>query len=187
MKTNFALSILFALAFSLNLFATEKDKNPSRFNKNLETDKLFLNQLFIDENIRPWGTSSTINKTDVLNFENPSISTTTLVLNTYKPDNRYTYHPEYSSKIGDSESFINFFPAFERPKQINLRLMDMFGENVTVEITSQSGLVVFSKIFSLSSDLNLISIDLAKALYGRGVYEISIKSKEIWEGFIFQY
>jgi hypothetical protein len=65
--------------------------------------------------------------------------------------------------------------------------MDMFGENVTVEITSQSGLVVFSKIFSLSSDLNLISIDLAKALYCRGVYEISIKSKEIWEGFTFSY
>lgn len=181
-------TIVFCI-ISLYVIGGEKENRPSRFNnaKSFENDKLVLSQLSLDENIRPWTSSISIEKSNHTGFENPSTMTTPIVLNTYKPDPRYTYHPEYSAKIGDTESFINFFPNVDRPKQINLRMMGMLGENLKVEISTKSGMVIFSKIFALNSDLNLISIDLERALYGSGVYDIYIKTSTLWEGFSFQY
>ena len=181
-----ALTLLIFVSFAS---ASEKERK-SRLNQSSEVlnDKLVFGALNIENETKPWSNSKVYElKYNLETVEPFTDENNILVIRDFKPDPRFTFHPEFSTRIAESNSFINFFPNFEQPKQINLKLVDLENQNVEVVIASKSGRVEFSKTIKVASDFSLISIDLDRTLNGKGIYEISIKTKDIWEGYTFGY
>lgn len=178
---------LILIVFS-GICSDSETKSRIKQSSELITDKLVFSTLNFESEVKPWANDNFYElKYELVKAEAYSGLTNVIVINDFKPDFRFTFHPEFSTRISATNSFINFFPNFENPKQINLKLVDLENQTVEVVISAKNGRVEFSKTINISCDYSLISIDLNKTLNGKVIYEILIKSKEIWEGFTFSY
>lgn len=169
--------------------ATELPGKGGRFSNvnQHKNDKMVMQHLNSPDHLRPWQNTSAQANYQSFAFENFTSTQTNLLLNTFKPDVRFTFNPETSINIDGMGSYFNFFPSYEKVIQLNFKLFNQQGSTVKINVSKSDGRIVFANHLSIEKDIQLITIPLDEILTESGSYDFSIQLNDTWEGFRFNY
>lgn len=115
-------------------------------------------------------------------FSEAAIGFETFFLPTGKPDVRFTYHPEFSIRLGDGNGYFNLFPSDEAISHIHLKLTGKVGDLISIQLSDEEGKILLQQQMTLQEEQAFVALDVTQIGSLVDFAELVVKAPEFWEG-----